>query len=204
MIRKLTATAALAVAAVTLTSIAAGSPVAAKQRIAIQSKGANDRFVLTPLTPGAIKPDTGTATFCCWSSRHIMRDGQAIELNDPQMTLTGKQGTLVARNRIEWVDLPGGWVVMTGTWRVISGTGVYAGLAGGGRGAGVQFANNSNGMTRFRRLSQPEIARLREISGGTMRTTTCRSAGPALPFRAPAREEERPRRSSSLAVTRPG
>ena len=31
-----------------------------------------------------------------------MRDGQAIDINDPQMTLTGKRGTLVVRNRIEW------------------------------------------------------------------------------------------------------
>jgi len=155
MSRKLTAVAVLA-AAVTLASIAAAGPVAAKQRVAIQVTGARDSFVLTPLTSGAVKPDTGAAAFCCWSSRHIMRDGQAIELNDPQMTLTGKQGTLVARNRIEWVDLPGGWAVMTGTWRVISGTGVYAGLAGGGRGAGVQFANNSNGKTRFEGFLSPK------------------------------------------------
>ena len=49
-------------------------------------------FVLTPLTAGALKRDTGTATFCCWTQRSIMRDGQAIEINDPQMTLTGKRG----------------------------------------------------------------------------------------------------------------
>ena len=148
MIRKLTATAALAVAAVTLTSIAAGGPVAAKQRIAIQSKGANDRFVLTPLTPGAIKPDTGTATFCCWSSGHIMRDGWAIDTNDPQMRLTGKRGTLETRTRIEWLDVPGGYAIFTGTWRVVSGTGDYVGLSGGGHVAGVTFPS---GETRWRR-----------------------------------------------------
>jgi hypothetical protein len=48
--------------------LAAGSGIgltdAAKQRVAIQVRGANDResFVLTPLTPGAIKSDTGVAT----------------------------------------------------------------------------------------------------------------------------------------------
>ena len=47
-------------------------------------------FVLSPLTSGAIKRDTGTAAFCCWSSRHITRDGQEIDINDPQMTLTAR------------------------------------------------------------------------------------------------------------------
>ena len=74
----------------TLAAVAAAGPVAAKQRIEIQVKGG---FVLTPLTPGDIKPDAGTARFCCWTERHIMRDGQAIDINNPQMTLTGKHGT---------------------------------------------------------------------------------------------------------------
>ena len=92
MRRKLTAVAALAATAVTLAAVAAAGPVAAKQRVAIQLTGGRS-FVLTPLTPGAVKPDTGTATFCCWSRAPIMRDGQAIEINDPQMTLIGKRGT---------------------------------------------------------------------------------------------------------------
>jgi hypothetical protein len=84
-----------------------------------------------------------------------MRDGQAIEVNDPQMTLTGKRGTLVARNRIEWVDLPDGWAVMTGTWKVIRATGDYAGLSGGGRGAGVT-PRNGNGKSRFEGFLGPK------------------------------------------------
>ena len=128
--------------AVTLAAVAAAGPVAAKQRVSIQVKSGVS-FVLTPLTPGAIKPDTGTASFCCWTQRSITRDGQAIEINDPQMTLTGKRGTLVARNQIGWIDVPDGLAVFTGTWKVISGTGDYAGLAGGGRGAGVPLANGN-------------------------------------------------------------
>jgi hypothetical protein len=116
--------------------------------------GANESFVLTPLTSGAIKLDTGAATFCCWSSRHIMRGGQAIELNNPQMTLTGKRGTLVARNRIGWVDIPDGWAVFTGTWKVISGTGDYAGLSGVGRGAGAMLPNGI-GKSRFEGFLSP-------------------------------------------------
>ena len=113
-------------------------------------------FVLTPLTPGDIKPDTGTASFCCWTDAHIMRDGQAIDINNPQMTLTGKHGTLVARNQIEFVDLPDGLAVFTGTWKVIRGTGDYAGLSGGGRGAGVELGNGNESAVR--RLPQSEVA----------------------------------------------
>jgi len=148
MNRKLTAIAVLAAAAaVTLTAVATAGPVAAKQRVAIQF-GMNGTyggaFVLTPLTAGAVKRDTGTVTFCCWTQRWIMRDGQEIEINNPQMTLTGKQGTLVAQNRIGFVDLPDGWAVFTGTWKVVRGTGEYAGLSGGGRGAGVMLANSES------------------------------------------------------------
>ena len=142
MIRKLTAIAALALAAVILTSIAAAGPRAAKQRIAIQ-ENANGSFVLTSLTPGAIKRDTGSASFCCWTERHIMRDGQDIDINDPRWTFTGKLGTIEGRNQVGFVDLPDGWAVFTGTWKVIRGTGAYAGLSGGGRVAGVSLANGN-------------------------------------------------------------
>ena len=140
---KLTAIAALATAAVMLTAVASAGSAAAKQRVTIQVKSGKSGFVLTPLTSGAVKRDTGAVTFCCWTQRFTTRDGQAIEINNPQMTLTGKRGTLVARNQIGWIDVPDGLAVFTGTWKVISGTGDYAGLAGGGRGAGVQLANGT-------------------------------------------------------------
>ena len=141
---KLTAIAALALAAaVMLTAVASAGSAVAKQRVSIQVKSGKLGFVLTPITPGAIKPDTGTSSFCCWTQRFTTRDGQTIEINNPQMTLTGKRGTLVVRNQIGWIDVPDGFAVFTGTWKVISGTGAYAGLAGGGRGAGVQLANGN-------------------------------------------------------------
>jgi hypothetical protein len=137
---------ALAVAAATLAAIAAAGLDTAKQRIAIQVKGGTtSSFVLTTLTSGAVKHDTGTATFCCWSRRSITRDGQSIEINNPQMTLTSKRGTLVARNVAEWIDVPDGWGIFTGTWKIVRGTGDYAGLTGGGRGAGVML---QNGITK--------------------------------------------------------
>jgi hypothetical protein len=107
MRKKLTAVAALAASTVTLAAVAAAGPVAAKQRIVIQLKEGAP-FVLTPVTSGALKPDTGSSSFCCWTQRSIVRNGQAVEINDPQMTLTGKRGTIVARNRIGFVDLTDG------------------------------------------------------------------------------------------------
>jgi hypothetical protein len=70
-----------------------------------------------------------------------MRHGESIDINNPRMTLTGKLGTLVARNRIGWIEVPDGLLVFTGTWKVVRGTGAYAGLAGGGRGAGVDLGD---------------------------------------------------------------
>jgi hypothetical protein len=129
---------AAAVAAAAVTATAGADHAVTKQRIAIAHNGGS--FVVTPLTPGSVKRDTGIASFCCWSDRHTIRDGQAIEINDPEMTLTGKLGTLVARNRIGWVDVSDGWSLFTGTWKIVHGTGQYAGLAGGGRGAGIQLS----------------------------------------------------------------
>jgi hypothetical protein len=141
MYTKLATIAVLATAAITLTGVASAEHVASTQRVAIQNTPGDRSFVLTPLSAGTIKPDSGTATACCWTSRFIMRNGQKLEINDPRMTLTGTQGTLVIRKRIEWADLPGGYAISTGTWKIISGTGAYATLSGGGRHAGVQLPN---------------------------------------------------------------
>ena len=146
MSRKLTAIAVLAATAAMLATVAGAAPGAAKQRVSIDIATAGT-FTLTALTPGAVKSDTGNATFCCWTQRYITRNGQSIEINNPQMTLIGKRGTIVARNQIGWIDVPDGWGVFTGTWKVIRGTGAYAGLAGGGRGAGVALANNNTKAT---------------------------------------------------------
>jgi hypothetical protein len=148
MVTKFTALACIIAAAAIATASDAGSAVA-KQRVAIQHIGSS--FVLTPLTPGGVKPDTGPISFCCWTERPTMRDGEAIDINDPQMTLTGKRGTLVVRNRIGYVDITAGWAIFTGTWTVIRGTGQYAGLAGGGLGAGISSPAGST-KARFEGL----------------------------------------------------
>jgi hypothetical protein len=142
MRRTLTAIALTVVMAAALAAVAAAAPVAAKQRVELQIRG-NGSFVLVPITSGAIKRDTGAASFCCWTERHVTRDGITSDVDDPHVTLFGKRGLLKLHNRIEFFDILDGWTVITGTWNVVGGTGAYAGITGGGRGAGVILASNN-------------------------------------------------------------
>jgi hypothetical protein len=124
-------------AAVTLTSVAAAGPDAAKQRVVITSQGSQPAkvspFVLTPLQAGALKGDSGTQTAGSSSGRTVMREGQRVEIYDGVGTLKGKRGSLVIRLRTEYVDGGNGYHVGTGTWKVVRGTGQYAQITGGGR-----------------------------------------------------------------------
>jgi hypothetical protein len=128
----------LAVTAATLVTVADARPAASSERVRIERNGGS--FVLAPASQGAIGRDTGKFTACCWNTRHTVVAGQRLEVNDPHLTLTGANGTLNLRNRIEWVNVPGGWGVFTGTWKVVGGTGAYAGVSGHGRVEGVQTA----------------------------------------------------------------
>jgi hypothetical protein len=127
--------------AVMLTSVAAGGTDAAKQRVAIVTKGMANAsstavFVLTPQQVGALKRDSGSTAVegALPRERVVMREGQAVAIYDPIVeTLDGKRGTLVIRSRIEYVDAGNGYHVGTGTWKVVRGTGQYAQITGGGR-----------------------------------------------------------------------
>jgi hypothetical protein len=132
----------LAVAAVAATAaVARGGSGTANQRIALASVGTHG-FRLVPLTAGALKQDAGTATFCCWTDQESVINGQTVGVTvGPKMTLETKQGTLVAMNRMEFRDVPGGVEIFSGTWKIVSGTGVYSGIVGGGGVAGVVYAN---------------------------------------------------------------
>jgi hypothetical protein len=136
--RRMLIVAAVLATAATVAAVAAARPVSAKQSVSIEQKGSS--FVLTPNSSGAIQPDKGAFAACCWTTRNIVVAGERLEINDPHLTLTGADGTLKLRNRIRWIDVPGGLGIFTGTWKVVGGTGVYAGLSGGGRVAGVQTA----------------------------------------------------------------
>jgi hypothetical protein len=134
---RLVALVALA-AAVTLTSVAAAGPNAAKQRVAIDMKLYPQKtFVFTPLQAGPLKTDSGTIshTFLTIPGRDVMRDGQKVTIYDGGVaTLTGKRGTLTIRGgRIEWVDVGHDGNIGIGTWKVVRGTGQYAGIVGKGR-----------------------------------------------------------------------
>jgi hypothetical protein len=130
MRKTLTIVAALALMLALLATVAAARPDAAKQRVRIMEK--QNSFVLKPASSGAIQGDLGAFAACCWSTRHVVRSGQRLTLNNPLLTLSGKNGTLKLRNHIVWVDLPDGWSIFTGTWKVVGGTGAYAGVSGHG------------------------------------------------------------------------
>jgi len=137
---------AVLAAAVTLTSVAAAGPEAAKQRVAITvTILPNGKGVLTPLQDGTLKRDSGTFDGN-WQSkvsseRNVMRDGQQVTTYPPGVwTFTGKLGNVAFRERNEWVDLGqdlnhdgAGDAIASGTWKVVRGTGAYAGISGGGR-----------------------------------------------------------------------
>ena len=133
-------------AAVTLTSVAAAGPDAAKQRVAISMKGLeNGTFVLTPLQAGTLKRDSGTVSGVFKESGTVMREGQRIDVYRNTYTLKGKRGGLSIRERAEFVSVSNEKVpgfdftpgVGIGTWKVTGGTGAYAKVTGGGR-SGMQ------------------------------------------------------------------
>ena len=124
-------------AMVTLSSVAAAGPEAARQQVDITAKCKNPaeslKFVLTPLGPGALKPDSGTETAVVANQRVVTRDGQRAEIVTWVTTCKGKRGSFVLRVRIEHIDAGNGFHIGTGTWRFVRGTGAYAGITGGGR-----------------------------------------------------------------------
>lgn len=130
-------------AAVTLTSGEEPDPATAeqaaeKQLVAIESKGVQNasgsgEFVLTPLEPGDVRPDSGTVR-ADWSERVTMREGQRVAIDQGVETFDGERGTLTVRFRIEWVEAGNDYHVGTGTWTVVRGTGDYTHVSGGGRG----------------------------------------------------------------------
>jgi len=138
---KLLISAAFVAAAFTLTSVAAASPDAAKQRVAITMQEvaptAVSTFLLTPLQAGALKRDSGTQTGAIPPERVVTREGQRVSIYNGVVTLKGKSGSLVVRYRSEYAAAGNGYHVGSGTWKVVRGTGHYAGVTGGGRSGNV-------------------------------------------------------------------
>jgi len=142
-------------AAVALTSVAAASPDAAKQRVAITARGAANpasslKFVLTPLRGGALKPDSGNEASVAANRRVVTRDGQRAEIVTWVTTCKGKRGSFVIRVRIEHIDAGNGFNIGTGTWRFVRGTRTYAGITGGGRVANAWLDRGSRPLSERR------------------------------------------------------
>ena len=138
MSKKLTAGLILAIGIVaTVVSVAGAEPQANRQRVAFEMRKSTYSFVLVPLSSGATKSDAGPATYGPWNSRTVLRDGQETEINELDVTLAGKRGTLVIHLRNEWTDAGSKWGVGAGRWKVVRGTGAYRQLSGGGRVAAV-------------------------------------------------------------------
>jgi hypothetical protein len=132
-------------AAFALTSVAAAGPDAARQRVAITVTMVSGKAVLEPLQKGVLVRSEGTFGGSRQSQtpdRTVLRDGQKLDIYSGTWTFTGKRGTLVFRERNEWMDLGHDLNrdgsedgIAVGTWQVVRGTGPYAGITGGGRSA---------------------------------------------------------------------
>jgi hypothetical protein len=125
-------------AGLTLTSVAAGAPDAAKTRVGvvITTKGATldwntsgrGKFVLTPLKAGVLKRDSGTVTTVV---NNGFAEGKVVV--DQFESFKGKRGSLEIRSTITWVDAGNGYHRGSGTWKVMGhGTGQYAKVTGRG------------------------------------------------------------------------
>jgi len=139
--------AALCVAGAALAGVATARPSATpkQQRIAIAMDKAPG-FVLTPLTPGPIRRDSGTWTACCWTDRSVTHDGQSAAVDDPTLTFKGKRGTFTWHAKVTFVNLDNDYTVATAVWKITNGTGVYAHLVGHGRQAFVSKTDGNGNL----------------------------------------------------------
>lgn len=141
-------------ATVALSSSAAASPEVPRQQVEITATGVANpasslKFVLSPLSPGGLRADSGTET-STYTSHVVVRDGQRVEIANWVTTCKGKRGTFVLRVRIEHVDAGNGFHIGTGTWRFARGTDAYAGITGGGRVANAWVDFGSRALSERR------------------------------------------------------
>lgn len=136
------------VAALALVLTSATGAESGRQRVAIVARGSNPTsFLLTPLSAGPAKRDSGTTYYCCVHSRSTTRDGQPVEIASFLKTYEGTRGTLTLRIVIEWTDAGNGYTIGSGTWKIAKGTNAYAHLEGNGRLAVVANTGSLNDIT---------------------------------------------------------
>ena len=118
--------------AVLTTTSASADPLAASQRVAVESTRGVFAFALVPLGPGSLKRDSGTTTWEQPSRRAVARHGQRLDIADTARLFDGNRGSFIARFHI--MDSAGhDFTAGSGRWTLVGGTGEYAGLRGGGR-----------------------------------------------------------------------
>jgi hypothetical protein len=118
-----------------LSTSGSASSTSGRERIMIDESFQAGRqvFVLTPMSPGPLKADSGTASFVGGLRGSGSRDGQEFKRYAGVESFHGKYGTLRVPNAVVSTDAPRGYGVGVGTWTVSGGSGSYAGLRGGGR-----------------------------------------------------------------------
>ena len=121
------------VAVLATTSAASADPLAASQRVAVESRGGVFAFALVPLGAGSLKRDSGTTTWDEPARRAVVRNGQRVDIDDTVGRFEGNRGSFIARFHIEWTSAGNDFTAGSGRWTLVGGTGEYAGLRGGGR-----------------------------------------------------------------------
>jgi hypothetical protein len=157
-IRHLIVIAAALAVLVTESGAAPGSTQTAvkQQRIAIESKfsfsTSKGTFRLIPLTPGPLKPDSGTFAIGGQATPNppgeILEKGQTVELITASERMTGKRGSFSIAVRLKSRSAGGGYTADVGSWSFEQGTRAYAGLIGGG---GIAAVTLPNSQLRVRR-----------------------------------------------------
>jgi hypothetical protein len=136
------------VAALALVLTPATGAESGRQRVAVVANSKNPgSFVLTPLSAGPAKRDSGTTSYCCVHSHSTTRDGQPVEIANFLKSYEGKLGTLTLRIVLEWTDAGNGYTIGSGTWKIAKGTKAYAHLQGNGRLAVVADTGSLSDVT---------------------------------------------------------
>ena len=140
---------ALAVAAV---SVAAASPAASKQRIAIDAKGSQlapeATFVLTTASRGGLEADVGRGENTGEPSAIVVeKTGQSTRKVAFTNSLRGRNGTFKVIGRVKSASAGNGFGADHGTWTFRGLTGAYAGYSGGG---GVAVVSLPTGKLIYR------------------------------------------------------
>jgi hypothetical protein len=131
-------------------TFATSARYASKPRIAIDARGRGGAATFTYRNGADAVKDRGSVTAVLGSDGPLrLRDGQEFRTGSITETFVGKKGTFRIRSRQTQYSAGSGRTVFTGTWSFVSGSGIYAGVRGGGRSAGVYASGDKSAFERF-------------------------------------------------------